>query len=396
MKRKDLPMTISSILAALLCGCTLLGCAGDAAGETVTTTPPQSEAVTTVPETVPETKPAPAAVVGSFPLTMSQTARVAEKMSKYHTLKFPKFVADAETYTLTPGLAENMVPQGLARHPETNYLYVSGYDGDGKQASVVMVLDDTGVLVAEYIIHKDGGSFTGHVGGVAVTEDVMYLALGSDAAGNYIIGEWDLADLAQSGSQVITVDKTVAVPMGASWLSYADGILWVGNFYLKGTYDLGNIFDFTTESADGKAYGGYAVGYDLSGQAKKVLTVGAGEPYAIPDYVLATPDKVQGFVYTGGDVALSISYGRNNNSSLAYYTIDLDKPDRTLTLDGRSYPLIVLDSRNHRKTITALPMTEGMCTADDGKLFVVFESGAIKYSNASFPTDHIWRVGFYR
>lgn len=373
-------------IAALVAAAALMACGAPAAELVSDTTPPAATTAQTAPG-----EP----VIGSLPLRTTQTGRTGDKMDKFYRGVFADFSADAEKFCLTPGVEENYVPQGLARGAGNGWLYVSAYDGDGKQASVIMVLDGDGLLIAEYFLHHaDGSIFTGHVGGIAVTEDVLYVSAGSDADGDYIIAEFSLAELAVSGAQDLRITRTVAVPIGASWLSYADGILWVGNFYLKGSYDLGKIFDFTTKSADGKAYGGYAAAYDLSASEVKALTVAEGEPYAIPDFVLATPDRVQGFVCEDGVIALSLSYGRKNNSTIVFHTVDMTKPDRTLALDGRSYPFTVLDSRNQRASVTAMPMTEGLAPAGDGRLLVLFESGANKYSNASFPTDMIWSMGY--
>jgi hypothetical protein len=105
-------------------------------------------------------------------------------------------------------------------------------------------------------------------------------------------------------------------------------------------------------------------------------------------------DKVQGFAYRDGKVALSISYGRNNNSTLDFYTIDPKTASATYTADGKTYPMIVLDNTNRDTKVTAMGMTEGITLADNGDLLILFESGAQKYSNAKNPTDSIWQFPF--
>jgi hypothetical protein len=124
------------------------------------------------------------------------------------------------------------------------------------------------------------------------------------------------------------------------------------------------------------------------------LTVPEGSPYAIPELVLATVDKVQGFAYRDGKVALSISYGRNNNSTLDFYTIDPKTASATYTADGKTYPMIVLDNTNRDTKVTAMGMTEGITLADNGDLLILFESGAQKYYNSKNPTDSIWQFPF--
>ena len=261
--------------------------------------------------------------------------------------------------------------------------------------SVILVLDPNGKLVAEYNIYNaDGTPYTGHVGGIAVTEDYLYFSGPADKDGNYTLAEFPLSELTLNGSQTIKIKDTVAIPIGTGYVFYADGMLWIGNFYLKGTYDLGKIFNFTIPSSSGKEYGGYAAAYDLSYKEVKRLEVKDGDKYAVPDFVLATPDKVQGFAYRDGKVTLSISYGRKKTSTLAFYKINLSNPTGRITVDGNKYPFIILDTTNMVASMTALPMTEGLTYSEDGELLVLFESAAQKYSDSRDPTDYIWKIEF--
>ena len=382
-------------IAIILCLTLTFGCN---TAPTEQTDPETTDAQTTLPEQTTEaTTTEQIETLPNIPggkLTMTQETNVAEE-SFTNNRDYLSFLKSAERYTLTPGLKQNTVPQGLARNPKTGYIYVSSYSGASNTPSVILVMDPTGKLVAEYNVYNANGTpFTGHVGGVAVTEDYLYFSGPNDSNGNYTVAEFDLDTLTLNGSQDIKIEKTVAIPVGASWLFYADGMLWAGNFYLKGTYDLGRIFNFTTKSSDNKDYGGYAIAYDLSKKAEKRLTIDEGKQYAIPDHVLATPDKVQGFAYRNGSVALSISYGRKNTSYIKLYDIDLGSAKSSITVDGETYPLTILDNKNIVASIPALPMTEGLTLSEDGKLLVLFESAAQKYSDSKDPTDYIWEMDF--
>jgi hypothetical protein len=304
---------------------------------------------------------------------------------------FSTFLSASERFALVPGLSENVVPQGIGRNPETGYIYISSYFNGGGKASVISVLDPNGGFVAEYHVYtQDGQPFTGHMGGICVTEDYLYFS-GQNIDGYYSVAEFALADLPLSGSHDIKLDKAVKLPIHTSYLSYDSGILWVGTFYLSGSYDLGKYFNFKTESADGAMYGGYAAGFVLDGEEKR-LTVPEGENYAVPDYIIATPDKVQGFTYRDGCVVLSISYGRNNNSFLDIFNVDLTDSKKNITVDGKNYPLTLLDSANRKQKITAMCMTEGITVSADGDILVLFESAAQKYYNSKNPTDYIWEM----
>lgn len=339
-------------------------------------------------------------IMGSFKLiridptlTLSQKKTVSnENFTKLSA--FSAFLKDSERFAFVPGLSENVVPQGIGRNPETGYTYISSYFNESGKASVISVLDEKGRFVAEYhVYNKNGTPFTGHMGGICVTEDYIYFS-GPAVGDYYSVAEFALKDLPLTGSHNITIDATVKLPIHSSYLFYDSGILWVGTFYLSGSYDLGKYFNFKTPNADGAQYGGYAAAFVLDGEEKR-LTVKEGENYAVPSFVLATPDKVQGFAYKDGKVCLSKSYGRNNDSTLEYFKIDMAKADKTITVDGKTYPMTVLDRLNRTKTVTAMCMTEGITLDENGKIMVLFESAAKKYYNSKNPTDYIWKTEFY-
>ena len=324
-------------------------------------------------------------------LTMTQTSTVTDNF--LNIAAFKDFLDNSEKFAVIPGLKEGIVPQGMARNPRTGYVYISAYFTTSNTASVILVLDDKGTFVAEYHMYQaDGKPFTGHMGGICATEEYLYFS-GPTVNGYYSVGELAFADLPDKGAHNVTFTDTVTLPIYASYLFYDNGMLWAGNFYLEGSYDLGKFFNVKTSTSDGKTYGGYAAMFPVDKETKR-LTVPEGENYAIPTLTLSCPDKVQGFSYRDGMVCLSLSYGRNNNSYLDFYSIDPENAPKTFTADGKPYPMIVLDSKNRIKTVTAMGMTEGLTLAENGDVLILFESGAQKYSNAKNPTDYIWSLPF--
>ena len=87
------------------------------------------------------------------PLTMTQVSTVTDNFLS--DAAFATFLQSAEKYALIPGLREGIVPQGMARHPETGYVYISAYFKTENTPSVILVLDETGTFVAEYHIYKE-------------------------------------------------------------------------------------------------------------------------------------------------------------------------------------------------------------------------------------------------
>lgn len=344
---------------------------------------------------------APAAASAAAPapeekMLYSQTATVAAETYLGNS-DFAEYLGEAEPQFLIPGLAENLIPQGMDVCDATGILYISGYySAKGKCSAIVAVDTATGRLTAEYLLKKPGNlPFDGHVGGVAVSDTTLYLSGTKDAEGRTAILAIPLNSLPAEGSHEVTVEQSIPVPVSPSFLSFSGGYLWVGNFYHPGAdYGLSAGMDYTTENAEGDKLGCYIMGYDMTG-GDTGLTVAAGDSYAQPDVVLAAPNKIQGVVVKDGTVTLSQSYGRKNNACLLRYALALDEsPDTALTVNGREVKAYLLDSARQNAALTVMPMTEALADAPDGGIYVLFESGATHYANGTYRTDHVWKVQF--
>ena len=100
----------------------------------------------------------------------------------------------------------------------------------------------------------------------------------------------------------------------------------------------------------------------------------------------------QGMTMTeDGTVLLSQSYGRKNDSTVYLCTPDLAQPDTTVSLNGTAVDAWILDSLVTQSELVAMPMTEALCVGPEGEVLVLFESGAMAYSDGTNRTDHIWR-----
>lgn len=325
------------------------------------------------------------------PLTLTQAERIKNDDYSY-VQAYADFYRLAEENAILPALSEGYVPQGLSHDPSNGYTYVSAYHYSGAEPSIIAVLDEYGTLVAEYLLYKaDGSEYTGHVGGIAVSESALYVSY------SYSVMTIPLDELTLGGSQRVTLSNSFAIPVQPSFLYYEDGILWAGNYYAAGSsdYPLGKHFNFTTMNADGTALGSYALAYRLEGDLmpnQETFTDSNGTEYtfAAPNHVIALSEKVQGFAYKNGTVILSTSLA-GANSHLYVHTADITKASETISLYGREYPMTVLSSESLANDIVALPMSQGIDFTANGRLLVSFESGASKFSY-SYPTDNIWSI----
>lgn len=304
--------------------------------------------------------------------------------------EFADFISRASPRFTVPGLGEGMTPQGIGCSEKTGLAYITSYAMDGAPSVISAVSLETGEQAAEYrLFRRDGAPFTGHVGGIAVTEDRICLSARQDRDGGYSVAELPLSELLASGEHDVTVDRTIDLPVSPSFLSWSREILWVGNFYHPPAgYGLSPEIPYTTASADGE-YGCYILGYRLGEDG---LSAPAGERYPVPDLVLAAPDRIQGMACLEDSVVLSQSYGRKENSALLVYDLALDGPaDIELEICGHVVPGYVLDSARLRESLAAMPMSEGLCLAPEGVL-VLFESGSSRYPGSKYPTDQVWAV----
>lgn len=303
---------------------------------------------------------------------------------------YPDYMANAAPDVVLPGLTdgENLVPQGIAYWAAKNWLlvsyYVDKYDSADAGAAVIAALDlNTNQTVGVYKFTKaDGSAFTAHMGGIAVGTYNLYYT-----DGHHGIGYIPLTELtAETKTISISVGESVSIASinnGAetSYLSMSNGLLWTGNFYNK---------DYS--KVPGK-YHSMMYGYEISGTDSASEFASLKAIAADPTYVVAAPDSVdqiQGVAYRNGQIILSRSYGRKNDSALTIYSCTLDKNS---TVDN---PTVLSDKI---KEVKSLPMSEGITLAGTNMLYNLFESGAAYYregkggkAKGSYPTDQVWKV----
>ena len=332
----------------------------------------------------------------------------SKSISNFEAKKYADYYNNGSPSFVIPGLnkGENFVLQGIEYCSELNWALLCGYVSPKTDVSnsVIFVIDMNkpvalksgapfyGALIKEILLDKaDGTAFTGHAGGIAVSEDYVWI---SNSSKLYAIPLKDIVNAPATSH--ITLDKSVSVPVGAAYTSYADGVLWVGEFeYAKDKY----ITDETHHKGELTAW---TVGYKLNENAnvnspKDLFTFTADGKTAIPDYVLWHGSKVQGMTTAGNKILLSTSYGRKNDSKLYVYDNPLGTEATTVVIGGVQVPCYVLD--NPLQTVVAPPMLEDLGVVyKDGKysVLVATESGSYNYhgSNAfnksSHAADFIW------
>ena len=299
----------------------------------------------------------------------------------YNGLEFYKY---AEPSAILPGLTDAIVPQGFAYREDTKEYYITNYvyGGSSTDNSVITVIDAlTNKQVGEYYLYNsDGSVFTGHAGGLGISENNLYVANGKKVAK---ISLDTIDSMGSSGDLKFEEEFTLSIGSSGigGFCNYQDGVLWIGNFWESN--------DYATN-----AYGDYkalALGYVLdetNGNVFKASSKVEGESYQyLPDYICEIPEKTQGIAVTSdGTMIISQSYGRKANSAILIGTYP--QGENTITLAGKEFKL---SSFTQTRKLGASPQSEGIDFAN-GKLVTLFESGAKVYREGGGvePTDRLW------
>lgn len=283
-----------------------------------------------------------------------------------------------------PETENGYVPQGYCYSEKEKLHFISYYHDNS--ASIIAVIDaESGSRLRTLVLKKsDGNDFTGHAGGIAEDGAYFYLA---DGKKFYRMPLSNLVD-AKDGDSLVLSEK-IATDVKCSYLNSDGTYIYAGEFYTftaDGSYD--------TDKSHHTAISLFETSYSRCNAYRisdiaDLFSADGNEP-AVPEMIFTTPNCVQGFARTAdGGFALSISYGRDNNSSLSFYeNVTGSEADFTVEFGDASVPAYHLCKSNRTSELRQPPLLEGI---DDmnGKTAGIFESGARKYSDAVFIVNSI-------
>ncbi len=274
---------------------------------------------------------------------------------------------DIDEYTesgfAVPGLDSGFVPQGLCYSEELGAFLISGYTDDGN-SRIYAVNAQTNE--AKEIILK---GFTAHAGGISASgKDIWVASGGSAEKGGYLYHLSTDAIRNAERTAEIEFDSRTQVPVKGSFLGCSDGMIWVGEFYTDG-----GGYEVNPNHAYGKNHA-WACGYKIGADSLEL------------EAVISVPDEVQGMsVLSDGTVIFSTSYGRYNDSALQIYSPYTQWKSSTVKVNDKEIPFYGCD-KNNRTAKLEMPSLMQAVEYKDGKLYVIYESGAQKYSNAKTVT----------
>ena len=86
------------------------------------------------------------------------------------------YAASVRAFTI-PGISDGMIHQGLAYDSENGEFLITGYRSGGKASLLSIVNEKTGSQTKRLsLCDADGAPFTGHVGGVTLYGNYVYIA----------------------------------------------------------------------------------------------------------------------------------------------------------------------------------------------------------------------------
>ncbi len=253
-----------------------------------------------------------------------------------------------DTVCKNPGLNDGFVCQGICVYESAEKFLISGYMSDNS-ASRVYVTDknDNSYFVS---LTQNGKEFTGHLGGIAVNDGMIYIADGGkiySVAANAI--------MSASNADCVEIGSGIDVNNAASFTFADENYLYVGEFHDGGKY----VTDHPYETNDGTYYA--------------IVSRYSFDDLTTPNKIYSIRNKVQGFCVTpNGKIVLSTSYGLTDT---VYYIYNEDEAVNS-GITYNNAPVYFLD--NCIQEIKGPAMGEGL-DFYDGKVITLTESASDKY-----------------
>ncbi len=269
-------------------------------------------------------------------------------------LNIAKFAIYSDYYDIedevceNPGLGDGFVCQGIAAAEKEGKILVSGYMKDGDASRIYITdLEDNSHFVT---LTKGGEPFDGHAGGIATTDDTVYLANSSRL---YTFSLTALLACKEGGE--MEIGEGVEVNNHASFVYSDEEFVYVGEFNGAGNYKTEHPYD------------------TKDGTYNAIITKYSVDDLTSPLKIYSIRDKVQGACFTpDGKVVLSTSYGLAD--SIYYVYNESEATDSGLMLDGA--PVYYLDKCE--REIKGPAMGEDL-DYSNGKVITLTESASDKY-----------------
>lgn len=279
------------------------------------------------------------------------------------------YIASEKAFRI-PDINKGIVPQGFEYDKENDYFLVSGYMKDHSPARLYLVDRKTGEnLKYVTLLDKEGKDYTGHFGGVALYNDLIFVAHDTSIlvySYTDILAAKSQDKISQRGAISTKVSDEDYVQN--SFVSIYGNKLIAGEFCDEPKYKTLPSHKITTAAGDQNT--GLMLEYDLYSH----YPLGTD---GIPRKAYSITGKVQGACFTGDKIYLSTSYGMTFSHIKEYDVSRLVREDDGIFLNT-PVPVYALDSASLSFDYEIAPMSEEIVMLD-GLLYTMCESASTKY-----------------
>ncbi len=279
-----------------------------------------------------------------------------------------------------PGLTDNLVPQGFDLEATSDTYLIGGYQKDDSPSRVYRVDRQSGKSKGYVVLgDEQGNGISPHAGGLAVHNDLLFVAGDEDAS----IFIYKLSDvLSSENGTVIRMEGEFSTRYGndkinVAFLCFTEDRLIAGEFYRDPNYMTDESHWLETPSGEENR----AVAWAYSFSDGEDSTFGISN---IPSEIYSLPGLVQGMAVKDGKMWISQSYGTAKSTIRCYDVFGTDPVSfkwhiySGVAKDDEIIPIYVLDSSTQVSSFDAPPMAEEIIFVD-GDLLIMSESASMKY-----------------
>lgn len=285
-------------------------------------------------------------------------------------LIYGEYYGEAKKEFTAAGLNDGLVPQGFCYSEENSVFLECGYMTNGKDASRIYIVSEDGKKSRFVELKTESGdNYTGHTGGIAIGEDLVWLANDGEGDDNCV---WvlSLGEILDERTQSITLSTRFFPESRAACCFVNDGYLWVGEFYDPEKYPTKETHHLPTPS--GETNPSLICAYLID------ETANTGIATDTPEKAISVREKLQGFAFVNGKIVLSTSYGLANSHLYVYRDVTKEEPAGEIDIDGTRVPVWYLDNDSLERDIVAPPMSEELSVKED-RVYILYESACHKY-----------------
>ena len=243
------------------------------------------------------------------------------------------------------GNKDNYIPQSITYSDKYDLVIQTSYNSKHKVSRIYLTKFSTGEFLKELDLKDENNNdYIKHVGGISNDNNTVWIT------SDYEVCELNMEELVNNDN---TTCKITKLPIRGDFVTYNNGILWIGDFFLKPFYYVPNDDPLL-------------LGYDYNQEID----------YNKPNYVVSLPKMVQSLVITKDNKFMfTRSFTNLVKTRLSIYSNPLDNKIGTYNINGNEIDYYKLELE---KEIKIMPMGEGMIIKDN-ELYIIFETSSDSY-----------------